>query len=353
MFTLMGGIAMFLYGMDLMGKSLEQTAGSKLQGILSTMTASPVRALLLGMAVTAVIQSSGATTVMAVGFVNSGLMELHQAIGVIMGANVGTTVTGWLLSLSGLEGDSVITQMLNPNAWSPILGFIGIWLYTFGKDRRRGVGKIMLGFAILMTGMGIMSSAMSPLADEPWFMQLFLSFKNPVLGVIAGAVLTAVLQSSSASVGILQALCSTGAVTFSAAVPIIMGQNIGTTVTALISSAGANKNAKRTAFVHLYFNLIGTVVFLLGFYGLNAVIGFSFFNETANTFGIAIVHTVFNLVTTAILLPFNRVLERLAIMTVPDSPTDSGEQHSLLDERLLTTTSVAVGRAMLVGGDMA
>ena len=352
-FTLMGGIAMFLYGMDLMGKSLEQTAGSQLQGILSTMTASPVRALLLGMAVTAVIQSSGATTVMAVGFVNSGLMELHQAIGVIMGANVGTTVTGWLLSLSGLEGDSVITQMLNPNAWSPILGFIGIWLYTFGKDRRRGVGKIMLGFAILMTGMGIMSSAMSPLADEPWFMQLFLSFKNPVLGVIAGAVLTAVLQSSSASVGILQALCSTGAVTFSAAVPIIMGQNIGTTVTALISSAGANKNAKRTAFVHLYFNLIGTVVFLLGFYGLNAVIGFSFFNETANTFGIAIVHTVFNVVTTAILLPFNRVLERLAIMTVPDSPTDSGEQHSLLDERLLTTPSVAVGRAMLVGGDMA
>ena len=352
-FTLMGGIAMFLYGMDLMGKSLEQTAGSKLQGILSTMTASPVRALLLGMAVTAVIQSSGATTVMAVGFVNSGLMELHQAIGVIMGANVGTTVTGWLLSLSGLEGDSFLTQMLNPNAWSPILGFIGIWLYTFGKDRRRGVGKIMLGFAILMSGMGIMSSAMSPLADEPWFMQLFLSFKNPVLGVVAGAVLTAVLQSSSASVGILQALCSTGAVTFSAAVPIIMGQNIGTTVTALISSAGANKNAKRTAFVHLYFNLIGTIVFLLGFYGLNAVIGFSFFNETANTFGIAIVHTVFNVVTTAILLPFNRVLERLAIMTVPDSPSDSGEQHSLLDERLLTTPSVAVGRAMLVGGDMA
>ncbi len=352
-FTLMGGIAMFLYGMDLMGKSLEQTAGSKLQGILSTMTASPLRALLLGMAVTAVIQSSGATTVMAVGFVNSGLMELHQAIGVIMGANVGTTVTGWLLSLSGLEGDSFLTRMLNPSAWSPILGFIGIWLYTFGKDRRRGVGKIMLGFAILMTGMGIMSSAMSPLADEPWFMQLFLSFKNPVLGVVAGAVLTAVLQSSSASVGILQALCSTGAVTFSAAVPIIMGQNIGTTVTALISSAGANKNAKRTAFVHLYFNLIGTVVFLLGFYGLNALIGFSFFNETANTFGIAIVHTVFNVVTTAILLPFNRMLERLAIMTVPDSPTDSGEQHSLLDERLLTTPSVAVGRAMLVGGDMA
>ena len=352
-FTLMGGIAMFLYGMDLMGKALEQTAGSKLQGILSTMTSSPIRGLLLGMAVTAVIQSSGATTVMAVGFVNSGLMELHQAISVIMGANVGTTVTGWLLSLSGLEGDSFITQMMNPNAWSPILGFIGIWMYMIGKDRKRGVGKIMLGFAILMAGMNTMSHAMSPLADEPWFMDLFLSFKNPILGVIAGAVLTAVLQSSSASVGILQALTSTGAVTYSTAVPIIMGQNIGTTVTALISSAGANKNAKRTAFVHLYFNVIGTILFLCGFYGLNALIGFAFFNDTANTFGIAIVHTIFNVVTTAILLPFNRLLEKLAILTVPDSPSDTKQENTLLDERLLATPSVAVGRAMLTGGDMA
>ena len=352
-FTLMGGIAMFLYGMDLMGKALEQPAGSKLQGILSTMPSSPIRGLLLGMAVTAVIQSSGATTVMAVGFVNSGLMELHQAISVIMGANVGTTVTGWLLSLSGLEGDSFITQMMNPNAWSPILGFIGIWMYMIGKDRKRGVGKIMLGFAILMAGMNTMSHAMSPLADEPWFMALFLSFKNPILGVIAGAVLTAVLQSSSASVGILQALTSTGAVTYSTAVPIIMGQNIGTTVTALISSAGANKNAKRTAFVHLYFNVIGTILFLCGFYGLNALIGFAFFNDTANTFGIAIVHTIFNVVTTAILLPFNRLLEKLAILTVPDSPSDTKQENTLLDERLLTTPSVAVGRAMLTGGDMA
>ena len=352
-FTLMGGIAMFLYGMDLMGKALEQTAGSKLQGILSTMTSSPIRGLLLGMAVTAVIQSSGATTVMAVGFVNSGLMELHQAISVIMGANVGTTVTGWLLSLSGLEGDSFLTQMMNPTAWSPILGFIGIWLYMIGKDRKRGVGKILLGFSILMAGMNTMSHAMSPLADEPWFMDLFLSFKNPILGVIAGAVLTAVLQSSSASVGILQALTSTGAVTYSAAVPIIMGQNIGTTVTALISSAGANKNAKRTAFVHLYFNVIGTILFLCGFYGLNALIGFAFFNETANTFGIAIVHTIFNVVTTAILLPFNRLLEKLAILTVPDSPSDTKQENTLLDERLLTTPSVAVGRAMLTGSDMA
>mgnify|MGYP005972196409 CR=1 FL=1 len=350
-FTLMGGIAMFLYGMDLMGKALEQTAGSKLQGILSTMTSSPIRALLLGVAVTAVIQSSGATTVMAVGFVNSGLMELHQAIGVIMGANIGTTVTGWLLSLSGLEGESFITKMLNPNAWSPILGFIGIWLYMVGKDRKRGVGKILLGFAILMAGMNTMSNAMSPLADEPWFMNLFLSFSNPVLGVIAGAVLTAVLQSSSAAVGILQALTSTGAVTYSAAVPIIMGQNIGTTVTALISSAGANKNAKRTAFVHLYFNLIGTLVFLCGFYGLHALLGFSFYNETANTFGIAIVHTIFNIVTTAILLPFNRVLEKLAILTIPDDAEK--ESFALLDERLLNTPAVAVERARAATADMA
>ena len=222
-----------------------------------------------------------------------------------------------------------------------------------GKDRKRGVGKILLGFSILMAGMNTMSHAMSPLADEPWFMDLFLSFKNPILGVIAGAVLTAVLQSSSASVGILQALTSTGAVTYSAAVPIIMGQNIGTTVTALISSAGANKNAKRTAFVHLYFNVIGTILFLCGFYGLNALISFAFFNETANTFGIAIVHTIFNVVTTAILLPFNRLLEKLAILTVPDSPSDTKQENTLLDERLLTTPSVAVGRAMLTGGDMA
>ena len=350
-FTLMGGIAMFLYGMDLMGKALEQTAGSKLQGILSTMTSSPIRGLLLGMAVTAVIQSSGATTVMAVGFVNSGLMELHQAIGVIMGANIGTTVTAWLLSLSGLEGDNFITQMLNPTAWSPILGFIGIWMYMIGKDRKRGVGKILLGFAILMAGMNTMSGAMSPLADEPWFMDLFLSFKNPILGVIAGAVLTAVLQSSSASVGILQALTSTGAVTYSAAVPIIMGQNIGTTVTALISSAGANKNAKRTAFVHLYFNLIGTVIFLCGFYGLNAVVHFDFVNETIAAWGIAVVHSAFNIAATLILLPFANVLERLAILTIPDDAQK--ESFALLDDRLLNTPAVAVARARSATADMA
>ena len=289
-FTLMGGIAMFLYGMDLMGKALEQTAGSKLQGILSTMTSSPIRGLLLGMAVTAVIQSSGATTVMAVGFVNSGLMELHQAISVIMGANVGTTVTGWLLSLSGLEGDSFLTQMMNPTAWSPILGFIGIWMYMIGKDRKRGVGKILLGFSILMAGMNTMSHAMSPLADEPWFMDLFLSFKNPILGVIAGAVLTAVLQSSSASVGILQALCATGAVSFGSAIPIIMGQNIGTCVTAMISGIGASKNARRAALVHLYFNIIGTAVFMIVFYTVNGFIHFDFLDGAASAMGLALIH---------------------------------------------------------------
>ena len=355
LFSLLGGLAIFLYGMDLMGKSLEQTAGSRLQGILSKMTASPVRGLLLGMLVTAVIQSSSATTVMAVGFVNSGLMQLHQAIGVIMGANIGTTVTSWLLSLTGLQGDAFFIKLLKPDVWSPLLGFAGVILYLSSdeKDRKRGVGKIMLGFAILMTGMETMSGAMSPLRNEPWFADLFLKFTNPVLGVLAGAALTAVIQSSSASVGILQALTMTGAISYSSAMPIIMGQNIGTTVTALISSAGANKNAKRTAIVHLYFNIIGTVVFLCGFYGLNALFHFSFFHEIANPFGIAVVHSIFNVVTTVVLLPFSRVLERLAIMTVPDEPNQSAEQVALLDERLLATPSVAVNRAMLTGGDMA
>ena len=352
-FTLMGGIAMFLYGMDMMGKSLEQTAGGKLQDILSKMTSSPLRGLFLGLAVTAVIQSSGATTVMAVGFVNSGLMQLRQAIGVIMGANVGTTVTGWLLALSGLQGDSFLTQMLNPNAWSPILGFIGVFMFMICKDPKRGIGKILLGFSILMFGMQTMTSAMSPLAGEQWFMNLFLSFQNPLLGMLAGAVLTALLQSSSAAVGVLQALSATGAVTYSSAMPIIMGQNIGTTITALLSSTGANKNAKRTACVHLYFNLIGSLVFLGGFYGLNALVHFSFFNMATDTFGIAVVHTLFNLITTALLLPAASLLEKLAILTVPDREDVDAEQQSLLDERLLSTPSVAAGRAYLTGMDMA
>ena len=345
-FTLMGGIAMFLYGMDLMGKALEQTAGSKLQGILSTMTSSPIRGLLLGMAVTAVIQSSGATTVMAVGFVNSGVMELHQAISVIMGANVGTTVTGWLLSLSGLEGDSFITQMMNPNAWSPILGFIGIWMYMIGKDRKRGVGKILLGFAILMAGMNTMSHAMSPLADEPWFMDLFLSFKNPILGVIAGAVLTAVLQSSSASVGILQALCATGAVSFGSAIPIIMGQNIGTCVTAMISGIGASKNARRAALVHLYFNIIGSFVLLGAIYAVRYTIGIPVWGDVMNKSTIANIHTLSSVAAMLLFLPFSSVLSKLAMLTVPNSAEEAQEMSMpVLDERLFKSPAVALQQA--------
>ena len=351
-FVLLGGLAMFLYGMDVMGKNLEQTAGGRLQVILSKMTSSPLRGLLLGLAVTAVIQSSSATTVMVVGFVNSGLMDLYQTVGVIMGANIGTTVTAWLLSLTGLEGDSFLIQMLSPDAWAPLLGFAGIILFMAGKDKQKGVGQIFLGFAILMAGMNLMSDATAPLADAPWFSELFLAFTNPVLGVLVGAALTGIIQSSSASVGILQALAtSTGAVSLAAAMPIIMGQNIGTTVTALIASAGTNKNARRTAFIHLYFNIVGTVVFLTGFYALNAVFQFPFYHDQANAFNIAVVHTVFNVVTTAILLPFNKLLVRLAILTVPDDKQP--EQTTLLDERLLSTPAVAVDRAMLVGCDMA
>ena len=350
-FSLLGGLALFLFGMDIMGKALEKQAGGQLQKILSKLTDNPLKGFFLGLCVTAVIQSSSATTVMVVGFVNSGIMELHQAISVIMGANVGTTVTGWLLSLSGLEGDSFITQMMNPNAWSPILGFIGIWMYMIGKDRKRGVGKILLGFAILMAGMNTMSHAMSPLADEPWFMDLFLSFKNPILGVIAGAVLTAVLQSSSASVGILQALTSTGAVTYSAAVPIIMGQNIGTTVTAMLSSVGTNKNARRAAVVHLLFNVIGVAVLLSVFCIVRAVLAPALLDESATRAGIAVAHSVFNLLCTAMLLPAGDLLEKLAIRLVPDSK--SAETVSELDERLLAAPSLALSRSRAVACEMA
>ena len=320
-FTLLGGLAMFLYGMDVMGKSLEQTAGGKLQGILSKMTASPLRGLLLGLAVTAVIQSSSATTVMVVGFVNSNLMNLYQAVGVIMGANIGTTVTAWLLSLTGLQGDSFLIQMLSPNAWSPLLGFAGIALFMFGKDRKKGVGQIFLGFADPHGGHGPDVRRDRPAGRRPLVRAVVPGVPEPgARRHRRRAVLTGIIQSSSASVGILQALStSTGAVSCAAAMPIIMGQNIGTCVTALLSSAGANKNARRTAMIHLYFNIIGTVVFLSGFYALNAVFRFPFYHAQANAFNIAVIHTVFNVVTTAILLPFNKLLVRLAILTVPDA----------------------------------
>ena len=346
MFTLMGGIAMFLYGMDLMGKALEQTAGSKLQGILSKMTASPVRGLLLGMVITAVIQSSGATTVMAVGFVNSGLMELHQAIGVIMGANIGTTATSWLLSLQSISGSDGFSflNILKPTTFTPVLAVIGVILIMFTKsDKKKTIGMILAGFAVLMFGMNSMSSATAGLAENETFCNILMMFSNPVLGVIAGAVLTAVLQSSSASIGILQSIAiSTGKVTYSVALPLLLGQNIGSCVTALISSVGANKPAKRVAFVHLYFNVIGTVVFLSIFYLLNAFISMPFMEESLNAVGIAVIHTGFNVLATALFMPFTKQLEKLACLTVRDDSNDEKLTPMLLDERLLKTPSVAI-----------
>ena len=350
-FSLFGGLALFLFGMDIMGKALEKQAGGQLQKILSKLTDNPLKGFFLGLCVTAVIQSSSATTVMVVGFVNSGIMELHQAIGVIMGSNVGTTVTSWILGLSGLQGDSFWIQMLKPTSFSPVLAFLGILLYMGKSEKRQGIGTIMIGFAVLMTGMTTMSQAVAPLQDEAWFTNLFVRFSNPLLGVLVGAIVTGVIQSSSASVGILQALSSTGVITFGSAIPIIMGQNIGTCVTALLSSVGANKNARRAAMVHLYFNIIGVALFLTVFYGLNAVLHFTFVNDTVTAWGIAVVHSIFNLTATAVLLPFANILEKLAIATIPDDAQK--ESFALLDERLLNTPAMAVERARSATAEMA
>ncbi|MGN0661639.1 MAG: Na/Pi cotransporter family protein [Faecalibacterium sp.] len=350
-FSLLGGLALFLFGMDIMGKALEKQAGGQLQKILSRLTDNPLKGFFLGLVVTAVIQSSSATTVMVVGFVNSGIMQLHQAIGIIMGSNVGTTVTSWLLSLAGLEGDSLFIQMLKPTTFSPVLAFIGILLYMRRSEKQKGIGTILIGFAVLMTGMTTMSNAVAPLQNEEWFTSLFVRFSNPLLGVLVGALVTAVIQSSSASVGILQALSATGVITYGSAIPIIMGQNIGTCVTALLSSVGANKNARRAAMVHLYFNIIGVMLFLIAFYGLNAVLHFTFVNDTIAAWGIAVVHSIFNLCTTLVMLPFAGVLEKLAVLTIPD---DAEKEHfSLLDDRLLNTPAVAVERARAATADMA
>lgn len=350
-FSLFGGLAMFLFGMDTMGKALEKQAGGQLQKILSRLTDNPLKGFALGLIVTAIIQSSSATTVMVVGFVNSGIMQLHQAIGIIMGSNVGTTVTSWILSLSGLEGDTLFIQLLKPSSFSPLLAFIGIILYMCRSERKKGIGTIFIGFAILMTGMSAMSAAVEPLENEPWFTDMFVKFSNPILGVLAGTILTAIIQSSSASVGILQALSSTGVITYGSALPIIMGQNIGTCATALISSVGTNKNARRAAMVHLYFNLIGVTVFLVSFYTLNSFLHFSFVGDIIEPWGIAVVHSVFNLCTTVILLPFAGVLEKLAVLTIPDDAKE--EKFALLDERLLNTPAVAAERARSATADMA
>lgn len=350
--SLVGGLVLFLFGMDIMGKALEQRAGSKLSQILSKLTASPLKGFFLGLVVTSIIQSSSATTVMVVGFVNSGIMQLSQAIGVIMGANVGTTVTAWILSLTGITGNSIFVKMLNPNSFTPVLALIGLIMYMFGKsDKKKGTGMILLGFSVLMFGMKAMSDAVAPLSNDESFIKLFTLFTNPFLGVLVGAVLTGIIQSSSASVGILQALSVTGAVTYGNAIPIIMGQNIGTCVTALISSVGTNKNARRAALVHLYFNIIGVIIFMILFYGLKSVIGFSFMGDQINKVGIAIIHTSFNVLATAIMLPFSRLLEKLARLTIKDKDGERGT--TILDERLFETPALAVEQSRKLTLEMA
>ena len=353
-FSLFGGLALFLFGMDVMGKSLEKQAGGRLQIILEKLSSKPLRGFLLGLLVTAVIQSSSATTVMVVGFVNSGVMQLGQAINVIMGANVGTTVTAWILSLSGIEGDSWWVQILKPANFSPVLALIGIILYMFCKsDRKKDTGSILLGFAILMTGMEAMSDAVAPLSEVPAFTRMFTAFENPILGLLAGAILTGIIQSSSASVGILQALSATGAVSYGSAIPIILGQNIGTCVTAMLASVGTTKNARRAALVHLYFNVIGATGFLVVFYPLRSIFQFQFVELPINAMGIAVVHTTFNLLATALMLPFARWLEKLAYITIPDEPSGKPESFTLLDERLLSTPAVAVEQSRNLAGEMA
>ena len=350
--TLLGGLALFLFGMDIMGNSLEKLAGGKLQTILAKMSSNVPKGFLLGMAVTAVIQSSSATTVMVVGFVNSGIMTLRQAIGVIMGSNVGTTVTAWILSLSSLEGDSLLVQLFKPSTLAPLLGTVGIVWYMFtSSQKNKGIGSILLGFMGLMTGMDIMSDSMAFLKEEAWFGQLMISFSNPILGILFGAVLTGVIQSSSASVGILQSLCATGAVSFGTAIPIILGQNIGTTVTAMISTIGANRGARRTALVHMYFNIVGVILFCIIFYGLGIFIDWKFLTGAATASDIAVIHTGFNLAATAVLMPMNRLLEKLAYLTIPAEPVH--QKPVLLDELLLATPAVAIQRSREIAGRMA
>ena len=352
--TMIGGLCLFLFGMDLMGQALERRAGGRLRTLLDKMTGRVMTGFLTGMAITAVIQSSSATTVMVVGFVNSGLMTLRQAINVIMGANVGTTVTAWLLSLAGISSGNVWIDLLKPTSFTPVLALVGIVLYMSCKSgKRKDTGVILLGFATLMFGMDTMSGAVAGLKDVPAFAQLFVAFKNPVLGVLAGAVLTGIIQSSSASVGILQALAVTGQVSYAAAIPIIMGQNIGTCVTALLSSVGTNKNAKRAAVVHLMFNVIGVVVLLTAFCIVKAVFAPALLQAPATMYGIAVAHSCFNVICTAILLPCGGLLEKLAVRLVPDGPREMAEQPVELDERLLATPPLALQQCRAVAEEMA
>ena len=349
--TLLGGLALFLFGMDVMGKALERQAGGKLQTILAKMSSNVFKGFLLGLGVTAVIQSSSATTVMVVGFVNSGIMTLKQAVGVIMGSNIGTTVTAWILSLSGLEGDSFIIKLFKPSTLAPLIGIIGVILYMGKNEKRKGIGTIMLGFMALMTGMDIMGDSMEFLESEPWFAQLMISFSNPIVGILFGAGLTAIIQSSSASVGILQGLCGTGAVTYGSAIPIILGQNIGTCITAIMGAIGANRNARRTAMVHLLFNVVGVLIFVVAFYGMGMFVDWKFLSETAAAWDIAVIHTCFNVAATIVLMPLNGMLVKLAYLFIPKEQTP--QKVELLDERLLATPAVAVQRAHEIAGEMA
>lgn len=357
--TLIGGLALFLYGMKTMGDGLSKLAGGKLEQILEHMTNHPVKAVALGAGVTAIIQSSSATTVMVVGFVNSGIMKLSQAIGVIMGANIGTTVTSWVLSLSGLEGSNFFVRMLKPSSFTPIVAVIGVVFLIFTKsERKNDIGTILLGFAVLMFGMETMSNAVKPLSDIPEFRNLFTAFENPFLGMVVGAVLTAVIQSSSASVGILQAICATGSVTIGAAIPIIMGQNIGTCITAILSGVGAGRNARRASLVHLYFNLIGTTCFMVIFYSLNFFLHFSVLNDTAGSASIALIHSLFNVSATLFLLPLSKWIERLTYIALPvtkeeTESEEAGLENNLLDERFLEQPAFAVTQCKSALCDMA
>ena len=357
--TMLGGLALFLYGMSMLGDGLSAASGGRLEKILEKLTSNKVKAVLVGLGVTAVIQSSSATTVMVVGFVNSGIMKLEQAVGIIMGANIGTTVTSWILSTAGISSSSFFVQLLKPTSFAPVMAIIGVGMFMVSKkDKIHNAAMILLGFAILMMGMETMSSAVKPLANVPEFTGILTKFSNPLLGMLAGVLLTAIIQSSSASVGILQALCLTGAVGYSAALPIIMGQNIGTCVTAMLSSVGASKNGKRAALVHLYFNVMGTVLFMVLFYAINAIVPFSFMTQSATPVGIAMIHSVFNVFATVVLFPFSNVLVKLAYLTVRDTDqageTEEGDRTlQVLDPRFLETPSYAVEQSKNVASVMA
>lgn len=346
--NLVGGLALFLYGMDMLGDGLKKLSGGKLEIILEKLTKNKLMALLLGAVVTAVIQSSSATTVMVVGFVNSGIMQLSRSIGVILGANVGTTITAWILSLAEISGTGFFMKMLKPTSFSPILAIIGVFMIMLTKkEKRKNIGIILVGFAILMTGMDTMSNAVEPLAEIPEFTNILLMFSNPILGLLAGLVLTAIIQSSSASIGILQALCTTGAVSYATAIPIIMGQNIGTCVTAVLSCTGASRNAKRAALVHLYYNFIIVGGFMVLFYAVNSVVDFAFMGTSMSAVKVALFHTVFNIIAVIVMFPFSFVLEKLVYMTLPQTEEELEAQNNrkliqILDPRFLSTPKFAL-----------